>query len=278
MTAISVAIAYKIFSIPVSLDLKFADLLSLLLALFAIGLSALFYFKATDTSNAFYDNTYKYTKDIAELLTRIEAGFGERLRHIDEGYTSMRNRLSEVPTGTEIPQAKREVKQEEQAITKILAERDEVIEEFARAAKVREEERQQFLANLKAKETDLSAAREELSAMHAKLASLTEQPVHSDTYPLRAVTRYLRDSVLDQMEIMEIAPPELDERIIQSSFRDIAKKLPRSFLRDMELVGFVGRAGYLTKRGILRIKSLHGSRWESDSASEDPSSGQAPPT
>ena len=39
--------------------------------------------KATDTSNNFYDNSYKFTKEISEILGRIEAGFGEKLKHID---------------------------------------------------------------------------------------------------------------------------------------------------------------------------------------------------
>jgi hypothetical protein len=73
-------VAYKIYIIPpTSLSIDFPTLLSLLLALFSVALSALFYFKATDTSNAFYDNTYKFTKDIAELLVKMESGFGERL-------------------------------------------------------------------------------------------------------------------------------------------------------------------------------------------------------
>src|SRR5688500_16234653 len=86
-------LAYKIIVTPISLAMDFYALLSLLLALFSVGLSALFYFKATDTSNAFYDNTYKFSKDIAELLVRIESGFGERLRHLDEGYTRMQDRF-----------------------------------------------------------------------------------------------------------------------------------------------------------------------------------------
>src|SRR5688500_20145424 len=74
---LSGVVAYKMIITPISLAMDFYALLSLLLALFSVALSALFYFKATDTSNAFYDNTYKYTKDKAELLVRIKSGYGE---------------------------------------------------------------------------------------------------------------------------------------------------------------------------------------------------------
>ncbi|SBS32257.1 hypothetical protein MAQ5080_02208 [Marinomonas aquimarina] len=85
--------SYKVYLTPINLTVDFPTLLSLLLALFSVALAALFYFKATETSNTFYDNTYNFTKDIAQLLVKIESGFGERLRNLDEGYTSMRDSL-----------------------------------------------------------------------------------------------------------------------------------------------------------------------------------------
>jgi len=71
----------------------FSDFLSLSLTIFSISLSAAFYFKATDTSNRFYDNTYKFMKDISENLGRIEERFGEQLKHLDEGYTGISDAL-----------------------------------------------------------------------------------------------------------------------------------------------------------------------------------------
>ena len=76
---------------------KFSDLLALFLALFAIALSVLFYLKATDTSNTFYDNTYRFTRDVSEILGRVEAGFGEKLAHLDEGYSGLKNRRRKDP-------------------------------------------------------------------------------------------------------------------------------------------------------------------------------------
>ena len=72
---------------------EFSDLLALIMGLFAIAMSVAFYFKATDTSNKFYDNVYKFTQETSEILGRIEAGFGERLRHLDEGYTGLQSRF-----------------------------------------------------------------------------------------------------------------------------------------------------------------------------------------
>lgn len=45
--------SYKLVITPFNFQFDFSNLLSLILALFSIALSALFYFKATETSNIF---------------------------------------------------------------------------------------------------------------------------------------------------------------------------------------------------------------------------------
>jgi hypothetical protein len=64
------------------IELDFSVLLSLTLAIFAVGLSVTFYMKASETANRFYDNTYQFTKDISETLGRLDERFAERLTFI----------------------------------------------------------------------------------------------------------------------------------------------------------------------------------------------------
>ena len=69
LVVLILAVAWRVATAEVFLDLtgfEFTDFLALLLAVSAVGLSALFYFKATEASNRFYDNSYKFTKDISE--------------------------------------------------------------------------------------------------------------------------------------------------------------------------------------------------------------------
>ena len=97
-------ITWKLAISKINLDLSdfnFTDLLSLLMALFAISLSVAFYFKAEETSNKFYHNSYEFTKEISEILGRIEAGFGEQLRHLDQGYTGLRDKVDGIPSSME---------------------------------------------------------------------------------------------------------------------------------------------------------------------------------
>ncbi|HDR2796542.1 TPA: hypothetical protein QCJ95_005279, partial [Enterobacter asburiae] len=119
----------KFYNATFTMSFDFIALLSTLLALFSVGLSAIFYFKATETSNDFYNNTFKFTKDIADLLIRIESGFGERLKSLDEGYTSMRSMITS-PKSVNVAQTKEKIELEENELIKIQAERTKLIEEL----------------------------------------------------------------------------------------------------------------------------------------------------
>jgi hypothetical protein len=71
----------------------FSQMLSLAMSVFSVGLSAAFYYMATDTSNKFYDNTYGFMKDLFEILGRIEERFGERLEHIRRDTAEIRHEV-----------------------------------------------------------------------------------------------------------------------------------------------------------------------------------------
>lgn len=165
------AVAYKLINTPTNITLDFPSLLSLLLALFSVFLSAMFYFKATDTSNAFYDNTYKYTKDIAELLVRIESGFGERLRHLDEGYSNMRDNFDKFHK-TPIQETKDEIKESEDDYKIKLEERDKVIEDLISKSKLHDNEKKKYISLLHNVESNLDQKREELSELRKQLSQL----------------------------------------------------------------------------------------------------------
>ncbi len=76
-----------------SFTFDFSQLLSLILALFSILLSAMFYFKATDTSNAFYNNTYKFMKSVGEVLGRMDERIGRQLDNIEKGQTRLEGKV-----------------------------------------------------------------------------------------------------------------------------------------------------------------------------------------
>lgn len=161
--AVLIILSWKILNSEISIKLEsfsFTDLLSVLLAFFAIALSAAFYFKATDTSNLFYDNTYKFTKEVSEILGRIEAGFGERLKHIDEGYSGLRDKFDQIPF--DLKEAKEEERKEEKHIKEQEKERNQIILDLMEKARVADDEKARLLKDLENHSKELENSRIEL--------------------------------------------------------------------------------------------------------------------
>jgi hypothetical protein len=93
----------KFLECPLNFDfskLGLTDILSLFLAIFSMGISVAFYFKASDTSNEFYNNSYKFTQEMSKSLERIYSAFGEKLNNLNEAQNNMMNRLTPPPSGT----------------------------------------------------------------------------------------------------------------------------------------------------------------------------------
>ncbi len=165
---ITVLVAYKIAVTDFSLDFSnfnfsFTDLLSLILAIFAISMSVAFYFKATDTSNKFYDNTFKFTKDVSEILGRIEAGFGARLKNLDEGYSGLRDRFQVgIINSEELDSNKLELEKEKKNLEKEVSEKNQILSNLIEKAKLSESEKKEVLTSLQTKEREILNLTKEL--------------------------------------------------------------------------------------------------------------------
>lgn len=169
---VTLLLVYKLAVSNLSFDFSkfdFNALLALLLSLFAIGLSVAFYFKATDTSNLFYDNTYKFTKEISEILGRIEAGFGERLRHLDEGYSGLINRFDIGSNEQNIRDTKEEIEKEKQKLKQDVEERNQILNSLIEKAQLEQEEKEAIRKQLKEKEIEISKQNRELNFLRNRL-------------------------------------------------------------------------------------------------------------
>lgn len=169
VVALVLVISIKLATAEFSVELKefsFTDLLSMFLAVSAIALSAAFYFKADESARSFYNNTYKFTKDVSEILGRIDAGFGERLKSIDQGYTGLNEKLDRfahdpnyalvAARASEDIQAKKEEIQEQEA------RREDIIQDLMRRADVAGAEKEDMLAKLAELSEELARSKAEL--------------------------------------------------------------------------------------------------------------------
>jgi small basic protein len=254
-TAFCGVVCYRLVTAPFSVDLtgfSFNDLLALVLAIFSISLSVAFYFKATDTSNEFYDNTYRFTKDISEILGRIEAGFGERLKHLDEGYTGLRNRFDRIPLDE--GKAKEEIAEEEKQVQKVEEEKTRLLEDLARRAKLQEAEKHSLFEKLSQKDTELARTRAEIDFMRRRLerAEALRQAVGEDRIP-EGIRRYISQEVVPAlgMDVVLAGP----RSILRKRFYEVREKFHPEFIKDAERLGIVDAEGMLSDIGARVIRA-----------------------
>jgi archaellum component FlaC len=236
-----------LFDSDISISIKeftFTDLLSIFVSFFAIALSIAFYFKATDTSNRFYDNSYKFTKEISEILGRIEAGFGEKLKHIDEGYAGIRDRFDQIPFDAN--KAKKEIEAEKEEIQKKKKEQNELLENLAKRAQLAENEKQDLFRQMEKTSKELESAKSDLRRMQRNVIS------HESSSPSlnirRKVLEYLVDRI--QSEIPLGLEDEVSMRMLREIFSNIKDDIHPEALTDLIFTGIIDDEGELTRRGM----------------------------
>jgi hypothetical protein len=243
-------VAYKVFITPFNITVDFPTLLSLLLALFSVALAALFYFKATETSNTFYDNTYNFTKDIAQLLTKIESGFGERLKHLDEGYNSMRDHLQNPQTAAQDSQTtetKKKIRDEKKEIEKVVNERNQIITGLFEKSALQAQQKEEIINQLTEKEEELSHAQGELEKMKRRL--VIEGMKKNRASSLAKNSGFISFTKSHVIEVIgDVNILSSDSEVTKSAFDNIANNLPRDYLRDMEHEGYFDNG--LTDEGL----------------------------
>jgi len=236
-------------------DFSFNDLLALLLALFSIALSLIFYHKATETSNTFYDNTYKFTNHVSEVLGRIESGFSERLRHIDEGYTKLEGRLDQMPFAQK-KEAEKAIKVEEQKIGEKEKERDVLLEDLAHRAKLQEDEKKSILEKLRAQEKELSEAKAQLELSRKRLH---ESEIAGGSL-FRSVVEFTRMRVIPMLGQQTISA---GSKALSKRFNEVMDGFPKAFIRDMAVLGFLNGNNELTDKGVrFLLRQSHSGNFE----------------
>jgi hypothetical protein len=245
---------YRLATAPFSIDLtgfNFNDLLALLLALFSIGLSVAFYFKATDTSNEFYDNTYRFTKDISEILGRIEAGFGERLKHLDEGYSGLRDKFEKMPFDK--GKVEKELKAEEEQAQRVEMEKAKLLEDLARRAKLQEEEKKILFQQLAEKDSEVAKTRAEIEFFRRRLERAEiQRGTTLEELPSRLLS-FIKEQVIPALggDVAMGMPRSL----LRRRFSEIRDKFPPGFLDEARAHGLVDDDNDLTMRGTMVISA-----------------------
>lgn len=251
ITFVVALVSWKLVVSANFVSVDFATLLSVLLAFFSVGLSVAFYFKATDTSNAFYDNTYKFTQDIAGLLVKIESGFGEKLKSIDENYGRMRGYF-ESGTTAHSNVLKADLQQEKQEFEKVLKEREHLIKDLLAKANIQDEEREKFRQVLSEKDEALRKLNIEVSKLSKKVTLDRMKRSSERKGELFRVEEFIESVVVPELyKTARLVSVEA----LKSKFSRFADMYPDPFLADMEKLGFY-QDDQLTDEGVRLIREI----------------------
>jgi len=253
--------SYKLAVSEINFDFSkfdFSDLLSLMLAIFSIGLSVAFYFKATDTSNKFYDNTYKFTKEISEILGRIEAGFGERLKHLDEGYSGLVNKFdSSTPSEKteEIEAAKAEIEQEKEQLEKEMEEKDQLLNDLMNKAQLGDDERKEFTKKINQREEQINKLSRELHYINRRLRnaerSRDNELIHSLPESMR---RRLMELIIKEYDVNMILDAPVDYLKRRLKYRE--ELHPESLTFPLINMNYLTKDFRFTDSGIDLLRSI----------------------
>lgn len=94
--AFSVLIIWKLWGTEIK-SFEFSDFLSLTIALFAIFLSIIFYFKASDISNRFYHNMLHFSKDASVRLSEISERLNAYQKSDIQKVRGQTQKINELP-------------------------------------------------------------------------------------------------------------------------------------------------------------------------------------
>ncbi len=237
----------------ISLDfgsLNFESLLAVLISFFAIFLSVLFYFKATESSNHFYNNSYTFTKDISETLRGIEAGFGEKLKNIDKGYDDFRKTFENYISPDDKKEIKKEVEEEKEKLKEIIREKDNLISELETKTNLSKQELNKYLKQIKEKELELRETNNQIQFIKHQLKSESEFNVSEDKY--HDFRMYIKSRFLSNVNSDILA----SRLLIRKYFKKMSTDFHPSFLKDMEKAGFIDVDGNLSGKGVDFIRRI----------------------
>jgi F0F1-type ATP synthase membrane subunit b/b' len=253
---LSTLLGYKVifssFSINIT-DLSFSDLLAIILALFSIAISLAFYFKASDTSNKFYNNTFKFTKDFGIMLGRIEVGFGERLKYLGELYSSIYEKVDKYPV---IDKTKEEIKNRETTANEIKKDREKLLSDLLDKTKLETTAKQEILDQLKKKEEELLNERKEVDKLKRSLNEI-ENPSKVNWRQffippsIKQLIRFALVYPLGEKFIVENS-----KEVINNKFQEIKKDFSQKALLDYINYGIIDEDFNLTENGINYLKSI----------------------
>lgn len=219
-----------------------SEIISILLAFFAILLSAAFYYMSTQQSNLFYHNVHQFTKDTSEILGRLD----EQVKHIGGKQTELKDTFEknyayniqngisqkkEEKLNEELEKKEEDLKEKENNINQKI---DSLIEKLDS-----EEEKEKLRAELDKERIEIAKLKSE---MHQKSNLL---------HVIHRVKKHTKDLMKNMNNFTDIP-----SRVV---FRELIEQSGSAYKKDLIDLGYIvdGNEGIrVTRNGIKFLNEI----------------------
>ena len=260
-TALSIALVVVLYEASLKTPIDFLTILSMILAFFSIGLSAVFYFSATKTSNKFYKKTFTYSKQISELLVKMDGVISTKLDSINKGVDHQTEYLHNhfLSRKNSIEKVEAEKLEDEKEVEKAQKDKDQIIEELLRKSKIDETEKGELKKRLETAENNLNEKRQNLFFLEKRLDKIKQNNVLIKNKP-QDYRKFLNDFVIKELRnYVRSTPKELfyNKENIRVYWDNSSEFLSEYSFKKLMKYGFITNNFNLTEKGCDLIISIY---------------------
>jgi len=203
-----------------------------------------------------------------EILGRIEERFGERLKHLDEGYGRIQSRfdrISKTPDEMqkEVKETEGKEEEEKQKLQQTNKAMQEMIEQLAKRAKLQQQEKEEFYRNMERLTAEKDSAQERIREIEEDRDQMQQQ-LHILERDMENGLHEMRNPVLEKVfrhpEMRQLIGQNAPSRILQRHSREVFEHFPEEIIRKLQEEGIVNKRRELTAAGLVMLRTMS-RRW-----------------
>ncbi|WP_342429321.1 hypothetical protein [Neobacillus sp. FSL H8-0543] len=249
---LAIVTSIKMLTSEFTMDIP--TLLTFLLSFFSIIISAIFYFKATEQSNAFYDRSFIHTKEIAEALSAMRGEFGKSLAMLEQSSNDMRTKFDDLPT--RIAENAIYIRNSQSELTKALSEMETDIE-------LTDDKKEQLQKIVQDQQKQLDLLITEIQNINTikKVDYYNDNYSNAPNVTDRIQIGYYKENFLEPFAKYLPSSQNLNKNELNKYFHQFRKsnKIPNLMYQELKMNEYIDISGNLTDKGYdLFIRYLYG--------------------
>jgi len=212
-------------------NFSFSDLIAIMISLWAVYISMLFYHKNNEASAEFYNNFYVFIKDVTEKIGKLDVGVNEKLTYLKDGFFRP-------------PTVNEEIKAEKEKYQQNEKEKQRIIDDLIRKSEMDKVEKDRLINTLTEMDYKLQESRN-------KIENSNEVTIHNE---LQEFARYISSS-FPMKSLRRLVNGDNSVSLVQQ-YNHLISQVPRNVLDILRKYGFINSNGIINQEGYNYIESF----------------------